>query len=574
MSLSDLTKDQKKYIGIGLVGAIIIAVLAVVGIQFSLSSIATAKLELADLTLKIENADVALAKQAAAREEYDHTVTQLKEYFAGVPPEKNYYSWATEVIYATGRISELEIESIDEVANYEKDKSEEAEIKFESYSLRITAHGSYEQVKLFLQNIEETHSLVRITGLEIGVGSKLSSHNVQVFIQWPFNLDEITAVWDDIESKQRKIAIREVTKPAPERNKVPTGKEPDEQVTKLAAGSVEPAPVSKPDPQPSPVPDVVPPVPVVSVVVAEPEPFVRLKPIPEPAIVKPEPVVATVVPDPEPFVKPKPVSAVKHPVSLLERIEDTKPDTEVNTSETRTAIILPEEPEPVVTVVVPEPEPPVVKSMPEALLASLVVPATEYETTVTNSLETVVAPEEPAPVIAASVISEPKPVVEPVREVESIDSLLSSYAHLETGTDAKKAEPQTNRITTVEIVPEPAEPKDEFGSLLASLGSHSDEPQAPASTDTASSDPDELEAFLKQMSEPEPPSEAKPVEKSEKVDPVILKPVIQPAGGETAPYVSSAKSAKILQELLSKEEPKAGASLSSFLDSLVEDINE
>ena len=541
MSLSNLTKDQKKYIVIGLIGGIVVVVFAVIGIQFSLSSIAAAKLELADLTTKIENADTALAKRDQAKDEYDQTVTRLKDHFAGLPPEKNYYSWATGIIYSTGRNSGLEIESVDEVINSSKDKVEDVPIKLSSYTVRITAHGSYEQVKLFLQNLGENHPLVRISGIEIGIGPNLSSHNVQVYVQWPFSLDAITQVWDEVASKQRKIAIREIEKPAPERKTAQQSNETIEKETMPVA--IEPEPVPVPEPAPEvvkPEPAIVAPVVaksepvVVAPVVPEPEPFIKHKPLPAPEIKKPEPVIAPVVAavDPEPV--PAPANELESMLASLE------------------------EPNPVVAAVVPEPKP-VVKPKPEVKDV--------------DSPKTVVAPIEPAPVVAA-VAKEPKPVAESPPENENLDSLLSSYAYLETGTEVKKTEPEPERYTAPEPVqepePEPEEPMDEFGTLLASLGSHSDELPEPGPEKEASSDPEELKAFLQQMTEEKEPI----VAPHEEVIPAVSEPSAIPTEEKTVNYVSSEKSAKILQELLHKEEPKEAASLSSFLNTMVEDINE
>ncbi len=156
MSLLDLRKEQKQYLILGVVAAVILAVLIVFGIKVSLSSISEARLELHGLTEKIESADKSVSANHRNDAEFRSTITELKAHLAKIPPDRNYYSWATEIIYNEARMVHFEIDTIDEntIAAPADDPKEQDVVVLESYSLRINAHGGYENVKGFLQRID------------------------------------------------------------------------------------------------------------------------------------------------------------------------------------------------------------------------------------------------------------------------------------------------------------------------------------------------------------------------------------------------------------------------------------
>ena len=201
MSFNELDEEQKKRLLIGIVIGIAIIAATFWGIKFSLSSIAKAKLELDDLMTKIESADHSLSRQSQVRKELIETTEILKAYLLGAPPEKNYYSWASKVIYAKARQAEVDIDSIDEQtkkgATTLKGKGT-ATLKLKAYSLRITAHSSYKNLKLFLSLIEENHPMARVTTVNISQGKDPEIHDIQLIIQWPFNLSSVANTWDDV----------------------------------------------------------------------------------------------------------------------------------------------------------------------------------------------------------------------------------------------------------------------------------------------------------------------------------------------------------------------------------------
>lgn len=206
MSFSDLSKEKKQYLALGGIVAVILIVLSVFGIKVSLSSISEAKLELQDLTEKIEKAEKSVALSHREKPEFCSTVEELKLHLSNIPPDRNYYSWATEIIYAEAREINLDIDAIDEinVVSAPEQSSESDKVELESYSLRITAHGGYDCVKQFLKRVADNHPLVRVTGFEISSGREPEIHDVQLFIEWPFNLGYVAKGWKDIGMAQSK----------------------------------------------------------------------------------------------------------------------------------------------------------------------------------------------------------------------------------------------------------------------------------------------------------------------------------------------------------------------------------
>jgi hypothetical protein len=211
MNLKDLTKEQKQYVALGAIVTAALLVLIIFGIKVSLSSIGLAKAELDEITRKIENADRSLSRHEQTKKDFVDTSAELSAFLEKMPPERNYYSWATEIIYAKARLSGLEIDAIDEqteVRMVDPGAEKANTITLESYTLRIMARGGYGHVKYFLEQLEEDYPLIRVIGLDVSTGSDFDIHDVQLFIQWPFNLNSITEIWDAIAEKQKAVDRR------------------------------------------------------------------------------------------------------------------------------------------------------------------------------------------------------------------------------------------------------------------------------------------------------------------------------------------------------------------------------
>jgi len=204
VNLSDLSKEQRLYLLIGGIAAAVLVGAIVFLIHFNRSVVSDERMILDALLGKIRGAERELARRSLIRTDFDKTVVSLRDYLEKVPPARNYYSWATEAIYVSARAVGLEVASIEEVKNTDSLKDKKV-IHLEAYSLRITAHGSYETVKKFINDLEEHQPLVRFSGLEISARSEPDEHDVRLSVQWPLSFRKF-ALLEDIGPKGRPVA--------------------------------------------------------------------------------------------------------------------------------------------------------------------------------------------------------------------------------------------------------------------------------------------------------------------------------------------------------------------------------
>lgn len=319
MSLKDLSKEQKQYAVLGALAAATLIILLVFGARISMSSINDAKEELTSLSGKIQNADRTLARRAEVSGEFKQTMRVLKAQLENAPPDRNYYSWATEVIYSAARDVGLEIDTIDEIAGGASKPAAPADgpIKLESYALRITAHGGFNNVKVFIKHIREQYPLVRFSGIDINKSASPDSHDVQLFMQWPFNLGQIAKNWDSIGAMQREMNLQEPDKSGDTQSH---GKPKVADEVGAGAHTVERPPAARVD-ESSASPKKAAEKAVAQS--AEPE-VVEHTPTTEPVVVarnEPTPPAPRIVPEPERVVipeqpEPEPAAAAPEPVAV------------------------------------------------------------------------------------------------------------------------------------------------------------------------------------------------------------------------------------------------------------------
>lgn len=562
MSFSYLSKEQKQYVVLGVIGALVIIVLVALGIRVSLSTISEAKKDLSDLATKIELTNLSLVKHARVSHDFSETMATLQNHIENAPPEKNYYSWATEAIYSTARKSGLEIEAIEElkIAPTTTDKKDKGdEITMESYSLRITAHGGFNDARKFLQGIEENHHLVRVTGLEISSGPRPESHNVQLYMQWPFRISQIADIWKEVE-KHQQIAGKMGPMP-PSRKTTPVADTPRpvaEKAVRIASTPVEkpkppvvkpepkPAPAIKPEPKPAPVADAVSrskPVPVESMPVAKK---------PQPVVVaetpKPEPPKAT--PKPEP-VTPKPVIQQAAPVAMVlapQPEPKTKPAPEPEPANEPRAMPPVEMPEPVAIAAVPEPKP-------QASVAEEPVAG---------------APEKGASELDALIarIGEEQAGDDLEKQGTDLDTLLSTIVE-----EPAEAEP---------VAAEPEKQESDLDSLLVAMNPEDSEKPEEKPAEEGAGDAAELEAYIQALAAGDVAGAGQQSQEDDAAEyvmdmPVFVpgpEPISDPLADMPYAYAENGNGAKLLEELLvpKKRKKNESKSLSSFLDSMVEDF--
>lgn len=391
MDLSNLSKEQKQYIALGAIGAAALCYGIFIGVNTVAGRLSEAKNELTDLTEKVNRAERELARRGKTHKEFLSTIAELEQQLEYLPPEVNYYSWATEIVYSKGRSAGLEVESVVEAAAQGPKAAVLAKgspVYFETYSLRVTGFGGFEEVKRFLNDVTKSHPLVRFTGIEISNTQEPERHNVQLTLQWPFRLNRITELWQDekrgseTDSDVRKEEAFEeepmpmVAQAAPEPAPEPEPEKPAAAVVRQKplpfqqpTPPEEPAPVERQQPSrvvvklhdAEPVPEIVPePVkeaPPVVVKAAAPQPVPEIIPAPP---VEPEPVLAALS-EPEPVIVPN-EPAEADPVNVDRSFAGMLESTVDMTAETEEAAVQEEQADPqeavaLLAVPIPDPEP-------------------------------------------------------------------------------------------------------------------------------------------------------------------------------------------------------------------------
>ena len=183
-------------------------------------------------------------------------------------------------------------------------------------------------------------------------------------------------------------------------------------------------------------------------------------------------------------------------------------------------------------------------------------------------------------VVPAAVAEAPAPAIVAVPEPElsgesesskavATSSIIAALDAMETDSEPEKAELEEIPVNEIDEAP----PETGLTSLLASLGSHSDQTVPEPEEGELSADAADLAAYINDLeAEPAANELIEPSSMDDADLKIIEDTTISP--DEPVQYVSTDKSAKKIEELLLANQPKTSATLGSFLDGIVEDINE
>jgi len=193
MDFSNLSKQERDRLLLIVMGTILFIVGIGYTLNFGLSMSADVEKKDKQLTKKINQADRKLRRKPLITKQIKSTSTKLKSYIKEVPLQKEYYVWATELIYDLAEKTDLKDPKIERIggtkAPVKSKKKGKKKLSLEiSTNLKIIATGDYQSVCNFLTRLEKEHPFVRIVAIEITKGSKPDSHDVNIEIQWPFNL--------------------------------------------------------------------------------------------------------------------------------------------------------------------------------------------------------------------------------------------------------------------------------------------------------------------------------------------------------------------------------------------------
>lgn len=211
MNLSDLSKDTRKKILIGILGAIlIIGMLYLVGLPL-LRNRKAQKTELDDLMFKIKKADDMIDHQAEMYTVLEaKTETLAMTYTQMLPPDENTFVWATERMSDYASRAGIDINSINEVRikppswGIPPDQNKEQRKNtryFVPYQVNIDLKCGYADLKKLLRLIQRENKYASISSISIAAQAENpAEHSVAVTVEWPSakrtaekGLDEIIA---------------------------------------------------------------------------------------------------------------------------------------------------------------------------------------------------------------------------------------------------------------------------------------------------------------------------------------------------------------------------------------------
>ena len=195
MDLSNLSKQEKDRLLLMVMGG----VLLVGGIGYGFQSVFAISTRVESKNEKLENkisrAERMIRTQNRLLKNAREISAELKTYIKEAPPEKNYYSWASKLLYALAKKTAFEIKDVIDIGGSSsspktkgKGKKVKADVLKIGSNLKIVAHGEYETCLNFLKTMEKEYPLVRVVSIDIKPGENVEVHKVNIVIQWPSNL--------------------------------------------------------------------------------------------------------------------------------------------------------------------------------------------------------------------------------------------------------------------------------------------------------------------------------------------------------------------------------------------------
>lgn len=207
MNLSNLSKEQKQYIFLGLMLSIgvIFALYRFVLTPF-IDKWGDSQDGLASMQLELKTARMAIQNRSQIEHKLQESASNMiyaTEHY--LPPMGTTLAWATERIYRRARLAGVEIEAVDELGSTRLPTVAGAEDTrmFKPYSVRVTTTCGYYQVQELIRQLSENNPLLLITDLQVvGRSATPEEHAVSLTLQWPLWRDE-----KDLERLKKLAAV-------------------------------------------------------------------------------------------------------------------------------------------------------------------------------------------------------------------------------------------------------------------------------------------------------------------------------------------------------------------------------
>ena len=194
-NLSNLSKQQKDRLLLMVMGGVLLVGGVGYGLKsvFAISASVESKNEI--LESKISRAERMVRMQNRLLKDTQDISAELKTYIKEAPPEKDYYPWASKLLYALAKETAFEIKDVIDIGGSSsspkvkgKDKKVKVDVLKIGSNFKVVAEGEYETCLNFLKTMEKEYPLVRVVSVDIKPGENVEIHNVNIVIQWPSNL--------------------------------------------------------------------------------------------------------------------------------------------------------------------------------------------------------------------------------------------------------------------------------------------------------------------------------------------------------------------------------------------------
>lgn len=202
INFSQLTKEQKQYVFLGVVVLAIFVWLGVLGAKEVLSSMTSIDTELAEVDGKLKDALRKEAEYKQVSQDYLPTVQQTMKYLVQDLPDRNRLTEIQTKIYLLEKGTEFSVVDIKEIELAPLGGSAgRGVLTLNSYALQINAKGSYESVLQFLAALYKEFPLVRVVCVNIkSQPQDPEQHLVEIQVQWLCDFSSFFEKWEGLDA--------------------------------------------------------------------------------------------------------------------------------------------------------------------------------------------------------------------------------------------------------------------------------------------------------------------------------------------------------------------------------------
>lgn len=191
IDISQLTKEQKQYIALG-----IMMIAIVVSVVYSLVDVGggtaaddgSPQKTLEELQSESESLERIVRREKRLEFDFKEIQTQLstlkKSY---LPNENNKYSWVTEIVYSTAREENVQVDMVTEVL-----RESRPDASFSRYAVQLDLAADFDRIVRFVGGMCAQNPYLRVSYLSIRADAQdFTTHRVSVILEWPTSLKEL-----------------------------------------------------------------------------------------------------------------------------------------------------------------------------------------------------------------------------------------------------------------------------------------------------------------------------------------------------------------------------------------------